>query len=215
MIRKIKRRAYDSRTRQAGAEATRRSVLDAAQRLFLKQGYAGTTMPAIAKAAGVALDTVYAAIGNKPTLFRLLVETAISGGDEAVPAEERDYVRAIHAEPDPALKLKLYAAALRAIQPRLAPLFQVLQTAAPLDKDLKSLWQEIARRRAANMRLLAEELVASGQVRAGLATPMVADIIWSMNAPEFYLLLVEQRGWTPEAFAQWLGEAWVRLLLDR
>jgi AcrR family transcriptional regulator len=215
MIRKVKRRAYDSSTRQAGAEATRRSIINAAQRLFLKHGYAGNTMPAIAKAAGVALDTVYATIGNKPTLFRLLVETAISGGDEAVPAADRDYVHAIQAEPDPALKLKLYAAALRAIQPRLAPLFQVLQTAAPLDKDLKSLWQEIARRRAANMRLLAEELAATGRVRAGLSPSMLADIIWSMNAPEFYLLLVEQRGWTPDAFEQWLGDAWIRLLLDR
>ena len=214
MTGKAKRRAYASPLRQAGAEATRRSILGAAQRLFLKRGYAATTMPAIARAAGVALDTVYATIGNKPTLFRLLVETAISGEDEAVPAEARDYVRAIHAEPDPARKLEIYATALGAIQPRLAPLFQVLQAAAPLDRNLKSLWTEIARRRAANMQLLAEELAASGRLRRGLSIAMAADIIWSMNAPEFYLLLVAQRAWSPVAFAQWLGDAWIRLLLE-
>jgi AcrR family transcriptional regulator len=209
-----KKRAYDSRSRQEAAQATRRAIIDNARRLFLARGYAGTTMPAIAKAAGVALDTVYATIGNKPTLFRLLVEAAISGRDEAVIAEERDYVRGIHAEPDPARKLRLYATALGAIHPRLAPIFQVLETAAPLDSDLKNLWREIAKRRAANMRILAEELAATGRLRAGLTVPVVADIIWSMNAPEFFLLLVEQRGWSSAQFAEWLGEAWVRLLLE-
>lgn len=192
---------------------TRQSIFDAARRLFLERGYAGTTMPAIAQAAGVALDTVYATAGKKPTLFRLLIETAISGRDDAVPAQERDYVRAIRAEPDAATKLRLYAAALRTIQPRLAPLFQVLQAAAPLDPTLKALWQEISQRRAANMRLLAKELAATGRLRAGLSDAMVADIIWSMNSPEFYVLLVEQRGWSPDDFERWLAQAWVQLLL--
>lgn len=214
MIRTVKRRAYDSSSRKESARATRQSIFDAARRLFLERGYAGTTMPAIAQAAGVALDTVYATAGKKPTLFRLLIETAISGRDGAVPAEERDYVRALRAEPDAARKLQLYAAALRTIQPRLAPLFQVLQAAAPLDPDLRALWQEISQRRAANMRLLAKELAATGRLRAGLSDSMVADIIWSMNSPEFYLLLVEQRGWSPGEFECWLAEAWVRLLLE-
>ena len=214
MTRTVKRRAYDSSSRKEAAQATRQSIIDSARCLFLERGYAGTTMPVIAQAAGVALDTVYATVGKKPTLFRLLIETAISGRDEVVPAEERGYVRAIRAEPDAARKLQIYAAALRTIQPRLAPLFQVLQAAAPLDPDLKALWQEISQRRAANMRLLAKELAATGRLRAGLSDSMVADIIWSMNSPEFYVLLVEQRGWSPEEFECWLAQAWVRLLLN-
>jgi AcrR family transcriptional regulator len=208
------KRRYDASTRQAAAAATRQAIIDAARHLFLARGYAGTTMQAIAERAAVALDTVYAAVGNKPALFRLLVESAISGRDQAVPAEERDYVRAIRAEPDAARKLALYAGAIGAIQPRLAPLFKVLETAAPLDSDLKSLWQAISRRRSANMRILAEELVATGQLRAGLSGELAADIIWSMNSPEFYLLLVEERGWSPETFASWLAQAWQRLLLE-
>jgi len=77
-------------------------------------------MTAIAEAAGVALDTVYAAVGPKPVLFRLLLETAISGADDAVPAESRDYVRAIRSAPDAPGRLRIYAAALRRVQPRLA-----------------------------------------------------------------------------------------------
>jgi AcrR family transcriptional regulator len=213
VTRNKKRRAYNSSLRREAAQATRQLILDSAKRLFLERGYIGTTMPAIADAAGIALDTVYASVGKKPTLFRLLVETAISGRDEAVPAEERDYVRAIRAEPDAARKLQIYAAALRSIQPRLAPLFQVLQAAASQDSDLKKLWEEISQRRATNMRLLARDLAATGKLRPGLSVSAAADIIWSMNSPEFFLLLVDQRGWAPEAFERWLAEAWIRLLL--
>ena len=147
MARKPKRRAYDSSSRQEGARATRRAILVAARKLFLQQGYAATTMPDIARAAEVALDTVYAAVGKKPALFRLLVETAISGEDEVVTPEERDYVQAIRAEPDAANKLRIYAATLCRIHPRLAPLVTALQGAASLDSDLKALWGEISERR--------------------------------------------------------------------
>ena len=213
MARKPKRRAYDSSSRQEGARATRRAILLAARKLFLQQGYAATTMPDIARLAGVALDTVYAAVGKKPALFRLLVETAISGDDEAITAEQRSYVQAIRAEPDAENKLRIYASAICGIQPRLAPLFRALQEAAPLDSDLKAFWREIADRRAANMRLFAEDLASTGCLREELSIPAAADIIWSMNSPEYYLLLVEQRGWPLPDFERWLGDAWTRLLL--
>ena len=87
MAKTAKKRAYDSSSRKEAARLTHQGILDAARDVFLDQGYAAATMPAIAQAAGVALDTVYAAVGKKPALFRLLVETAISGKDGAVPAE--------------------------------------------------------------------------------------------------------------------------------
>jgi AcrR family transcriptional regulator len=214
MTQAVTKRAYDSSSRRRAAQATRQSILDAARRLFLEKGYAATTMPAIAGAAGIALDTVYATVGKKPSLFRLLIEMAISGGEKAVPAEERDYVRAIRAETDAVRKLRLYAAALRRIQPRLAPLIRVLQGAAPHDPELDALWQGISRRRAANMRLLAKDLAATGRLQSDLSVAKAADIIWSMNSPEFYLLLVEQCGWSPKEFERWLGDAWIRLLLE-
>ncbi|MGZ5261758.1 MAG: TetR/AcrR family transcriptional regulator, partial [Burkholderiales bacterium] len=73
------KRAYDSTSRREAAEATRQAILAASRKIFTEKGYAGTTMPSIAQAAGIALDTVYASVGKKPALFALLVETAISG----------------------------------------------------------------------------------------------------------------------------------------
>lgn len=213
-MKKGARRRYDSASRSEAARTTRESILNAARAIFLEKGYAAATMPAIAMAAGTALDTVYAAVGKKPALFRLLLEMAISGSDRALPADERDYVRAIRAETDAARKLRLYAAALARIQPRLAPLIRVLQGAASLDSELEALWQTISQRRAANMRLLAKDLAATGRLRSGLSESKVADIIWSMNSPEFYLLLVGQRGWSLEEYERWLGDAWIQLLLE-
>src|SRR5690242_2250914 len=209
-MRQIKKRVYDSSSRKAAAGRTRQSILEAARRVFLEKGYAAATMPAIADAAGVALDTVYATVGKKPALFRLLIEMAISGSAGAVPPEEREYVRAIRAETDAAKKLRIYAAALRSIQQELAPLFRVLQGAASIDPELAELWQNISQRRAKNMRLLAADLAETGRLRQQLSVEKAADIIWSMNSPEFYLLLVEQRGWSSKEFEEWLGDALIR-----
>ena len=99
------------------------------------------------------------------------------------------------------------------IQPRLAPLLAVLRAAAPAAPELAALWREISERRAANMRRLAQELVATGELRADLSVDEVADVIWAMNAAEFSTLLVTERGWTPQRFGRWLADAWRRLLL--
>jgi AcrR family transcriptional regulator len=214
MIRKTEKREYDASSRKEAAQLTRQTIIEVARRVFLEKGYAAATMPAIAQAAGVALDTVYATVGKKPALFRLLIEMAISGSAGAVAPEEREYVRAIRAETDAAKKLRIYATAVRSIQEELAPLFRVLQGAASLDPELAELWQNISQRRAKNMRLLAADLAATGRLRRQLSVEKTADIIWSMNSPEFYLLLVEQRGWSSKEFEEWLGDAWIRLLLE-
>jgi AcrR family transcriptional regulator len=185
----------------------------AARRLFTRRGYAATTVAEIAAEAGVAVDTVYAAVGTKPVLFRLLLEAAISGTDEAVPAEERDYVQRIMAQPRARDKLETYAAAIRAIGDRMAPLHLVLREAAAQTPELARVRDEIAARRARNMRLLAQDLLATGDLRPGLAVGDVADVIWCMNSAEFYHLLVRERGWSPDRFQRWLADTWCRLFL--
>ncbi len=186
-------------------------ILAAARAVFLERGYVATTMPAIAARAGVALDTVYASVGRKPVLFRALLETAISGQDEAVPAEEREYVRAIQAEPSAGRKLELYASAVTAIQRRLAPLFAVALDAAAAEPELAQVWQAIAERRAANMRRFAADLAGVAPLR--VAVDEAADVVWATSSPEFFLLMVRDRGWPVERFERWLAETWKRLLL--
>jgi AcrR family transcriptional regulator len=209
------RRRYTSSRRAAAAAETRKAILAAARALFLERGYVATTMAAIAAEADVAPDTVYAAVGAKPVLFRLLVESAISGTDEAVPADVRDYVLALKAESDPHRKVAIYAGAIRNIMERLAPLFRVLRDAAAADSELRALWEEIASRRARNMLAFAQELDDSGGLRDGVSIQEAADVVWAMNSPEFFLLLVHERRWSGDRFERWLADTWVRLLVNQ
>ncbi len=209
----VKSRTYRSPLRDEQARQTRTGILSAARMLFTKQGYAATTVAQIAAEAGVAVDTVYAAVGAKSVIFRLLLESALSGTDQAVPAEERDYVRLMRAQTRAREKLETYAAAVRAIAERMGPLHLVLRDAAAQVPELAGMREEIASRRAKNMRLLAKELIATGDLRPDLDVEEIADVVWSMNSAEFYYLLVHERGWAPAKFEQWLVNTWSRLFL--
>lgn len=206
-------RRYHSPRRIEQAAATRHAVLSAARDLFVNNGYTATTIAEIAQVARVSVDTVYATVGRKPALLRELVETAISGTTHAVPPEQRDYVIRIGAASTAREKITIYARAITAIQQRMAPVFLALRDAAATDHDCAALWAEIAARRATNMRTFATELRSTGELRGDLSDDHVADIIWSMNAAEYWDLLVRQRGWSPDQFADWLTDAWTRLLL--
>jgi AcrR family transcriptional regulator len=207
------KRDYRSPRRVEQAAETRRAVLAAARELFVNSGYTSTTVAQIAAQAMVSVDTVYAAVGRKPELLRELVETSISGSDRAIPGEDRDYVARMQAAGTAREKLTIYANAITGIQERLAPVFLALRDAAVTSPECAALWAEISQRRAANMRRLAADLRTTGEVRGDLSDEQVADIIWSMNAAEYWLLLVRERSWSSEQFAAWLSDAWIRLLL--
>jgi AcrR family transcriptional regulator len=209
----VKGRAYDNATRHARSADTRRRILAAARASLVERGYRATTVAAIARDAGVHVDTIYELIGRKPVLLRELVELAISGGDRPVAADERDYVQAMRAEPDPARKLAIYAGAMRAIQERMAPLFIALQDAAGTDDDARAVWHDINARRAGNMRRLVGELADAGGLRPDLSIELAADVVWASASADVYVLLVGQRGWTGQQYQEWLEDLWGRYLL--
>lgn len=195
-------------------EANRQAIADSAKRLFLERGYAATTMAAIAEAAGVSHETVYALVGPKPTVFRYLVETALSGTDEAVHPLERDYARRVMAEESPDRLIEIYAAAMRATQERLAGLFDVLMHGAKTSPELRDYHRELIDRRAYYARLIAKHLSEIGGLRADVPVGVAADVIFAFNSSEFFLLFVRDRGWTLDFFERWLADSWKRLLID-
>jgi AcrR family transcriptional regulator len=209
----VKPRTYRSSVREEQARRTRQAILAAARRLFGEKGFVATTIAQIAAEAGVAVDTVYASVGPKPVLMRLLMETAISGSDEAIPAEQRDYVRQVRAASTAERKIRIYAGAVVQVNTRMAPLHLVLRDAAAQAPELAQIRDEIVTRRARNMRMFAQDLADTGELRPGTDVEEVADVVWSMNSAEYYSLLVRERGWDPDRFAQWLADAWCRLFL--
>jgi AcrR family transcriptional regulator len=209
----VKRRPYNVANRQASSRETKKRIMAAARETIIQHGYRGATVARIADKAEVNVDTVYALVGRKPVILRELIEQSISGTDEPVVAEERDYVRAILAEPDPRAKLAIYAKATCSIQGRLAPLFLALRDAARTEPDADRVWHEISNRRAANMRKFASDIRDTGALRQGLTIAEAADVLWATNSSELYVLMTVERRWSVDRYERWLADTWERLLL--
>ena len=206
-------RPYRAPRRAERAALTRRAILAAARDLFVSRGYTPTTVAEIAERAGVAVDTIYATIGASPHSCRSWSRRRYAGTDHPVSAEERDYVQRTMAAATAREKFAAYAQGIVAIQGRLAPIFLSLRDAAANESYCAALWTQISDRRAANMLRFAADLRSTGELRADLSDDEVADVIWTMNAAEYFDLLA-QRGWTPERIGEWLADAWTRLLLN-
>jgi AcrR family transcriptional regulator len=210
----VNRRPYHSPRRAQAAAQTRAAVVAAARELFVRDGYERTSVSAIARRAGVSVDTIYASVGRKPLLVRAVVDDVLGEGRGEVPAEQRGYVEDIRAATGARAKLATYAAALGRLQPMLAPLVAALRDAGQRDEGCRQAWTRLVERRATNMQRLAADLRATGELRADLDDEAVADIIWATNSHEYYLLLAA-RGWTAQQYAGHLEDLWNRLLLTR
>lgn len=207
----VKPRAYDGSRRRAAAEQTRLGILAAARDLFVRAGYAATSVQEVALRAGVSVDTVYTSVGRKPRLLLAVHDMALAEGPAPVPAMQRDYVRAVQAADGLAAKVETYAAALARFLPQTVPLVDALREAGATDPDCAALHLELSERRAAHMRLLAAELRSTGEVRDDLADDDVADLVWSLNSPEFFGLLIS-RGRSPEEYAALVADVLLRTL---
>ena len=200
------RRSYNSPRRREQAAATRREILWAAQRLFERQGYAATTMEAIAAEARVALKTVYVAFDTKSGLLRALWHLLLRGDEGDAPVGERRWYREVVDEPDPERQLRLTARASRAVKTRAAALVLVIRSAAPSDPDIEALWSRIQSDFYDNQRGFVEKLYEKQALRQDLDVTRATDILWTLNHPDVWQLLVVARGWTPEQYERWFGD---------
>ena len=206
MAQRVKTRSYDSSRRREQAAVTRRDILGAAQRLFERQGYAATTMAAIAAEAGVALKTVYLAFETKSGVLPALWNQLLRGDEGEAPVAERSWYREVVEEPDPQRQLRLNARNSRAAKTRIAGVLKVIREAAPVEPDTGALWQRIQTEFHANQRVIVERLAERKALRRGLDVDRATDILWTLNHPDVWQLLVRERGWTPEQYEQWFGD---------
>jgi len=215
MAERVKTRRYDSPRRREQAAATRRAILEAAQRLFERDGYAATTMAAIAKEAGVALKTVYVAFETKSGLLRALWHLLLRGDEDDVPIGERPWYREVLAEPDPERQLRIGAHNARLVKQRAGALMKVIRSAAATEPDAAELWSRVESDFYDNQRAVVQVLHDNGALRPGLDVARAADVMWTLNHPDLWHLLVGERGWTPEAWEQWFADTVCQQLLGR
>jgi AcrR family transcriptional regulator len=200
-------RRYHSPRRAQQAEATRRTILRAARKLFGARSYQETTLQAIAQAAAVAVPTIYAVFGSKAAILSALVKSA--GADEDI----RALARAAVVEPDPHRQLRLAAQVIRAIHERDADIMDLLWQAGGGDPDLAAAWRQSHRQQLARQGEFMGALAQKGALKPELTRETATEIHWALSSPELYRLLVRERSWTPQRYEDWLAETTAMSLL--
>jgi AcrR family transcriptional regulator len=207
------KRRYDNSRREAQARDTRRRVVAAASALFVERGYAATSVAAIADAADVSPQTVYAAFRTKAALLGEAVGVAMAGDDEPVAIFDRPEAQAVLAATDPTEAARAFAGAVTRLLERAGHLIHAADGAADHDPELHALRVSGHRMRLADMRRVARALGNAGLLRPGLDPELAADLLWAVASPDAYRAFVVIRGWTPARFERWLAQAVERALL--
>jgi AcrR family transcriptional regulator len=201
------RRTYRSARRQEQAAQTRELVLAAATSLFAERGWSGTGMRDVAKAAGVAVETVYANYRSKTELLLTAIDVGVVGDVQPVPLSQRHEFAALGVG---TLDDRTAAAAqlLTGINQRTWGLRRALSEAATTEPLLAGRLGELETRRRGNIREGAELL---------LGRPVdddTLDVLWVVMGADVFHLLTQIRGRSVDDYERWLGTTISRLLTD-
>ncbi|KRE88160.1 helix-turn-helix domain-containing protein [Arthrobacter sp. Soil764] len=210
MERKIKRQ-YDSRRRQEQAAETRRSIIAAANELFIAQGYGQTTIKQVAERAGVSAETVYATFRSKAGLLRHVWYVDFRGDDADVTLYDREEMQSILAEPDLPNRIRRHAVFVTASNRRIFPLLDALAGAAASEPDAAAMLAEWADRRLDVATRYAHAAAATGQL--GVSEEECRDVLYATMDGTLWAQLVGQRGWSDERFSDWLAATWIGALV--
>lgn len=203
------KRSYDSPRRRRQAEATRQRVASTARKLFAERGYTATTIEAIARDAGVSVQTFYATYGSKRTVLLALLDEVERAADlgglrhelqdaAAEPRRQLRYVIEFNA--------RLFGGA--------GDVLEVLRDAGNVDDDLASVWREGEERRRQGQAPLVRQWMRRNALRESLMEQEAADILWAFTGPDTYRLFIRERGWPVSRYAEWLSGALEQLLFD-
>jgi len=207
----VKAKKYDSPRRQEQARETRQRIIDAARDLFVAKGYGHTTIVEVAATAGVAVETVYAAFGNKRTLLHRVWYATFRGDEADVRLWDRPEIREVIAEPDLARRFEAQAVVLTGVFRRITPLLLALRGAAASEHAAAEMLAEFDERRLDAAGKYARAASETGQLAVSEAE--CRDVLWATMDGSLWQRMVAERGWRDEAFAAWLGGVWVSTMV--
>ena len=190
--------------RAARAQETRRRVIDAALRLFVEDGYLPTTMSAIAREAGVAVQTLYLAFGSKASILAAALDVAIVGDDAPVPLIERPWVQELRAEEDGHRAVALLCREVTELFRRVVPLHVAIR-AATGDAEVARLLERDQQSRYVTERQCVSILADKPGFNAELGEDRATDIVYGLLSEAVYLLFCVDRGWSAEDWSAWVA----------
>jgi TetR/AcrR family transcriptional regulator, regulator of autoinduction and epiphytic fitness len=206
------KRPYNSSRRQESARLTRQTIAGAALQLFNQRGYRGASIDAIAEAAAVAPETIYATFGSKRELLHYLLDISVGGDEEPVRLIDRPEHQAMLRETDARRLLAGFAAGIFPIMARAAPVFAILTEAAKTEPQLADLLNRIRAERLENMRLVARALAKLETMR--VVEVQAAETLWALTSPELFILLTGAHLWSREQYTAWLQDSLTRVLFQ-
>jgi AcrR family transcriptional regulator len=189
--------------KQLAAAETQRVIVAAAARLFLEHGYHATSIGRIAAEAGVAVQTIYNAVGSKRDLLSRVLDFAATGERSPLPVPQFMREQADR-EPDPRQIIAQLVEFWRGALPRTAPVFRIIREAAAADLEIAALEQGRAAQRLRNYRQAAQLLADRDALRPGMSLDDAAATIFAIGHPETYRALVLDGDWDDDAWAAWL-----------
>jgi len=200
-------RPYTSPLRERQARETRERVARTAADLFVRDGYAATSVAAVARAAGVSTQTVYNAFATKPTLLKAAYDLALAGDADEVPLAQRPEVLTLYAEVDAAGFLRGYARLGRAVLDRVGPLLrQITAGAAAGDPDLVAVQRTTDAERLTGTTMVARRVAELGALAPEMTVEAARDRIWTLNSVDVWHLLTDVRGWSGDDYQEWVGD---------
>jgi AcrR family transcriptional regulator len=195
-------RTKNRQTRAEQSRRTRRAITQAATTLFLREGFLGTTMAAIAREAGVAVQTLYLSFANKTAILDTAFGQTLAGDDEPIPLLDRDWMRDILAEPDGAAALQSFIEVSTQIIERATPLYIVIRSSAA-DPEVAELLEKNKHERHTQFRVLAEALAARPGFNQSLDVDEAAAILYVVQSEDTFAMYVNERGWSVEQWSAW------------
>jgi AcrR family transcriptional regulator len=206
-------RSYRSSRREAGAQRTKRRILEAAGSAFVVGGYAGATIRAVAAEAGVSVPTVELLFGTKARLLKAVIDVAIAGDDEAVPVLDRSWTSAAVAAASADEFLSVVARVIGAAQARSAGLVLAVFEGSPKDPELVELTEQMIRQRAITAGWIVDGLTGKADLREELTRQDAVDTMWLLMEPAVYDRLVRHRHWIVDRYQDWFARTARRLLV--
>ncbi len=185
----------------------------AAIELFVANGYGTTSIAAVAKHAGVAVQTVYATFGNKPTILAAALDQTIAGDDAAVDVNAREWMRDVLHAATAVDRLDAYAAGVRRIMTGAGDMFMVVASAAAVDAEVVQLAATTEARRRIGATSVINAVLEVGSLRDGLDAERAVDLLALFNSPATFHQLVRASNWSLDEYQDWLAGTLERELL--
>ena len=201
------KRAYHSPRREQQAADHRRVILTVARRLFSQHGYAGTTLEAIADAAGLSPKTVVAQFGSKRGILAEILNPV------GLDSSHAEVIEQIRAASDPRTRLTYVARLIRAVYTEGATEFELLRGASGVAPELAELSRTVERRRWQQQAGLIAFLRGQGVLRPDRTDEEATAELWAVSSFDLFRLLVLEIGWTPQRYETWLADLLVERLL--